>query len=220
MGVPEDRAAAFVAKITAGTTHEIRNVLAIIKESAGLITDVIHSLDGRALSNPDKVVRAVGRIDAQVSRGAALLANLNRFAHSLDRAQEAINLNQEVQQVEFLCQRLARQGRHQLQVQPGDRALPVGANPLWLQMALFAAVECCLDQLPEAGTVTVRTGQQGDRPSLEFVAEAGEQAVLPFATGAASWCQLVELLDRLGASIEASNTERRFLIVLPLAEVA
>ena len=219
MGSPEDRDAAFVAKITAGATHEIRNVLAIIKESAGLVTDVIHSLGGRALSNPDKVVRAVGRIDAQVSRGAALLANLNRFAHSLDRAQEGTDLNQEIQQTAFLCQRLARQGRHQIEVQPGDQALPVGVNPLWLQMALFAAVECCLDQLPEAGTVIIRTDRQGDRPSLEFVAEAEQEAVPPFATGTASCGQLVQLLDRLGASIEASDTERRFLIVLPLAEV-
>ena len=220
MGAPEDRDAAFVAKITAGATHEIRNVLAIIKESAGLVTDVIHSLGGRALSNPDKIVRAVGRIDAQVSRGAALLANLNRFAHSLDRAQEGTDLNQEIQQTAFLCQRLARQGRHQIEAQPGDQALPVGVNPLWLQMALFAAVECCLDQLPEAGTVTIRTGLQEGRPSLAFVAEAGEEAVPPFVTGAASWGQLVELLDRLGASIEVSNTERRFTIVLPLAGVA
>jgi C4-dicarboxylate-specific signal transduction histidine kinase len=219
MGVPEDCDAAFVAKITAGATHEIRNVLAIIKESAGLVTDVIDSLGGRPLSNPDKVVRAVGRIDAQVSRGAALLANLNRFAHSLDRAHEETDLNQEVQQTAFLCQRLARQGRHQIQVQTGDQALTVGLNLLWLQMALFAAAERCLDQLPEAGTVTIRTGRQGDRPSLEFVAEAEQEAVPPFVTSTASWGQLVQLLDRLGASIEASDTERRFLIVLPLAEV-
>jgi C4-dicarboxylate-specific signal transduction histidine kinase len=220
MGAPEDRDAAFVAKITANATHELRNVLAIVKESAGLVTDVIHSLGGRALSNPDKVVRAIGRIDAQVNRGAAFLANLNRFAHSLDRAREEIDLNQEAQQTAFLCQRLARRGRHEIRVQSGDQALPVGVNSLWLQMALFAAVECCLDQLPEAGTVTIRTARQGDRPSLEFVAEAGQEAVAPFATGTASWGQLLQLLDRLGASIEASNTERRFLIVLPLAEVA
>ena len=97
MGVPEDRDAAFVAKITAGATHEIRNVLAIIKESAGLVTDVIHSLGGRPLSNPDKVVRAVGRIDAQVSRGAALLAearrSLFRASPTADQAEGAPDPN-------------------------------------------------------------------------------------------------------------------------------
>jgi C4-dicarboxylate-specific signal transduction histidine kinase len=220
MSVSEDRDAAFVAKIAASATHEIRNVLAIIKESAGLVGDVIQSQGGRAAVSPDKVVRAIDRIDAQVSRGAEILTYLNRFAQSLDRAQGENSLNQEVQQAAFLSERFARQGRHQVQVQVADQDMSVGANPLWLQMALFVAVECSLDQLPEASTVTIRTSLHGDRPSVEFVAEAGEGPALPVATGTACWGRLVELLDRLGASVEASNTERRFLIVLPLASIA
>jgi hypothetical protein len=86
-------------------------------------------------------------------------------------------------------------------------------------MALYAAVECCFDQLPEAATLTVRTSLQGGRPSLEFVTEMGGEATPPFATGAASWGQMTELLDRIGASIETSDTERRLLIALPSTEV-
>jgi C4-dicarboxylate-specific signal transduction histidine kinase len=215
MGVPEDRDAAFVAKITANATHEIRNVLAIIKESAGLITDVIHSQGGRALSNADKVERALERIDAQVGRGAAFLENLNRFSHCLDRAQDEIDLNQEAQQTAFLCQRLVRRGRHEIQVQTADGAVPTGVNPLWLQIALYTAAECCLDQLPEAGVLTIRTTRREDRPSLELVAESEQEASPPLATGTESWGQLLELLGRLGASIEASDTERRLTISLP-----
>jgi C4-dicarboxylate-specific signal transduction histidine kinase len=215
MGVSEDRDAAFVARITASTTHEIRNVLAIIKESAGLIGDVVHSSSGRAMQYADKVERAVGRIDAQVGRGAEILTNLNRFAHCLDRASEGTDLNQDVQQVAFLSQRLARQGRHQIHVRAADQPLPVCVHPLRLQMALFAAVECCLNEMPEASTVTIRAGRRGDRSSIEFVAEAAEGTAEPIAGGGASWRQLAELIDDLGASIEASKTERRLLIVLP-----
>lgn len=215
MGVSDDRDAAFVARITASTTHEIRNVLAIIKESAGLIGDVVHSSSGRAMQNADKVERAVGRIDAQVGRGAEILTNLNRFAHSLDRPQEEIDLNQEVQQVAFLSLRLARKGRHQIHVQGMDQAQPVGVNAFRLQMVLFAAVECCLEEMPDASTVTIRAGRQGDRSSIEFVAEAAEGSAAPIATDGASWRRLAELIDHLGASIEASNTERRLLIALP-----
>lgn len=215
MGVPEDRDAAFVAKITANATHEMRNVLAIIKESAGLIKDVIHFQGGRGLPNADKFARAIDRIDAQVSRGAAFLESLNRFAHCLDRAQDEIDLNQEAQQTAFLCQRLARRGRHEIQVQSADQAVPAGVNPLWLQIALYAAVECCLDQLPEAGKLTICTTRREDQPSLEFVAEGGQEASPPLATGTPGWGQLLELLGRVGASIEASDTERRLTITLP-----
>jgi len=176
---------------------------------------VIHSQGGQGLPNADKFARAIDRIDAQVSRGAAFLENLNRFAHCLDRDQDEIDLNQEAQQTAFLCQRLARRGRHEIQVQSADQAVPAGVDPLWLQIALYAAVECCLDQLPEASKLTICTTRREDRPSLEFVAEAGQEASPPLATGTPSWRQLLELLGRVGASIEASDTERRLTITLP-----
>jgi hypothetical protein len=84
MSTPEDRNAAFVAEVTAGTTHEIRNVLAIVKESAGLIGDLIYAFNRRGSLDQDKLTRSLGRIDAQVARGTELLSNLSRFAHSLD----------------------------------------------------------------------------------------------------------------------------------------
>jgi C4-dicarboxylate-specific signal transduction histidine kinase len=218
MSVPENREAAFLAKITASATHEIRNVLAIVKESAGLIQDVIHSWSQSEVPNQDKVLRSLGRIDAQVTRGADLLSNLNRFAHSLDRVQEETDLSLEAQQVALLSQRFARKKRHLVQVRSADQRLPVAVKPLELQMALFAAVECCLDQLPEASTVTIHPAREGDRASVEFIGEAGEEALLPAPSAADGWGRLVELLDDFGASIETSDTAYRFRIVLPLVE--
>ncbi len=215
MSAPENREAAFLAKITASATHEIRNVLAIVKESAGLIQDVIHSWGQSGVPNQDKVLRSLGRIDAQVTRGADLLSNLNRFAHSLDRAQEETDLSLEAQQVALLSQRFARKKRHLVQVRPADQRLPVALKPLELQMALFAAVECCLDQLPEASTVTLHPAREGDRASVEFIGEAGEKALLPAPAAADGWGRLVKLLDDFGASVETSDTAYRFRIVLP-----
>jgi len=37
----ESRKAAFMGRITASATHDMKNVLAIIKESAGLMEDLI-----------------------------------------------------------------------------------------------------------------------------------------------------------------------------------
>jgi C4-dicarboxylate-specific signal transduction histidine kinase len=215
MSRPEDREAAFLAKITASATHEIRNVLAIVKECAGLIQDVILSSSRGEIPKQDKVLRSLGRIDAQVARGAELLSHLNRFAHSLDRAQEETDLNLEVQQAAFLSQGFAKKKRHLLQVRPADRGLPVAVRPLELQMALFAAVECCLDQLPEASTVTIKPARQGNRASVEFIGETREEGALPAPAAADGWGPLVELLDDFGASIESSDTEYRFRILLP-----
>jgi len=213
MSTPDDRDAAFIGKITASATHELRNVLAIVKESAGLIEDIVESSDQRGSPHADRLMRAVGRIREQVNRGADLITSLNKFAHSLDHDEEKIDLNQAVQQVSFLCQRGARQRRQFVEGQPTDQDLAVYLSHLRLQMAICATVECCLEQLPEGAKVTVRPGQ-GDPPSLEFLAEVGSDQVSLALTEAAAWTRLQEVLDELGASIEKADEAQGFRLIL------
>lgn len=214
MSTSEDREAAFVGSITAGATHELRNVLAIVKESAGLIADLVDASDRGGSPKPDALKRAVGRIEAQVKRGSELLTSLNRFAHSLDHPEDEIGLNDMAEQISFLCQRAARKGRHVVQAQPGDKDLAVVVNLLRLQMALYAAVECCLEQLPEAGTLSLQAARHEGRPAFEFKGEAGDEAVSLVPKEAAAWSRLAAVLDDLGASVEESEAPQGFRLVL------
>jgi C4-dicarboxylate-specific signal transduction histidine kinase len=220
MTASEDREAAFVAQVTAGTTHEIRNVLAIVKESAGLIEDLIYAFNKRGSLDQEKLMRSLGRIDAGVARGTEILANLNRFAHSLDQAQDAIDLTQEIQQVASLCQFRARGKRHVLKVQPGGQNLTVVVDPFRFQMSLFAAVGCCLEQLPEGSTVSISTDRRDGRPTVEFTGHGGDEAILPAPTEAMGWSPLVEFADRLGASVEVAESAYGFRISLPAADAS
>ena len=220
MTAPEDREAAFVAQVTAGTTHEIRNILAIVKESAGLIEDLIYAFNQRGSLDQDKLMRSLGRIGAQVARGTELLSNLSRFAHSLDDAQDAIDITPEIQQVASLCQFRARGRRHLLQVQPGGENLTVVVDPFRFQMSLFAAVGCCMEQLPEGSTVSISTGRKDGRPTVEFTGEGAGEAMLPAPTEATGWSQAVELAERLGASVEVVESAYGFRISLPAAEAS
>jgi C4-dicarboxylate-specific signal transduction histidine kinase len=220
MTTPEDRGAAFVAEVAAGTTHEIRNILAIVKESAGLIEDLIYAFNKRGSLDQEKLTRSLGRIDAQIARGTEILSNLNRFAHSLDDAQDEIDVTREIQQVASLCQFRARRKRHLLQVQPGDHDLKVVVDPFRFQMSLFAAVGCCLEQLPEGSTVSIGTDRKSDRPTVEFTGQGGDEAMLPTPTEAMGWSRLVELAAGLGASVEVAESAYGFRISLPAADAS
>ena len=220
MSRSEDRHAAFVAEVTAGTTHEIRNILAIVKESAGLIEDLIHAFNKRGSLDQDKLIRSLGRIDAGVARGTEILSNLNRFAHSLDNVQDTVDVTREIQQVASLCQFRARRKRHLLQVQPGDQSLMVVIDPFRFQMSLFAAVGCCLEQLPEGSTVSISTDRKGDRPTIEFTGHGGDEATLPNPTEATGWSPLLELADGLGASVEVAESAYGFRIRLSAADAS
>jgi hypothetical protein len=78
--------AAFMGRITAGVTHEIKNVLAIIKESAGLMEDLFELSKDHAPPPREKFLRTLTRITEQVRRGVDLATNLNEFAHTSDES--------------------------------------------------------------------------------------------------------------------------------------
>ena len=217
MSMSENREAEFLARITTGTTHEIRNVLAIVQESAGLIEDMVRSYEKTGALKPDRLIRSVERIAAQVSRGSDLMSTLNRFAHSLDNEQERIDLDLEAKQVALLCGRMARQKGHLIQVRRKGDDVMFTINRLQLEMALFAGVEVCLEQLPQPGTVVMHSGRVRDIPTVDFAAEVGVGVALPAPTEASGWTQVVEFLNNMGATVETENVESHFRISFPFA---
>ena len=214
MSTTEDREAAFIGLITAGATHELRNVLAIVKESTGLIADIINASDRPGAAKPEKLMRAAGRIEAQVKRGSELLTNLNRFAHSLDHPQDEVDLAEVTRQVPFLCQRIARRGRHRVEVRSEESSLRVVVNLLRLQMAMYAAVECCLEQLPEGGTLNLKPVRHEDGPSLEFKGDVEGVAVSFSPTRAQAWQRLAPALEGLSASVQVLDSAQGFRLAL------
>jgi C4-dicarboxylate-specific signal transduction histidine kinase len=220
MSISDDREAAFIAAITASATHEMRNVLAIVKESAGLIEDLVRSTERRGAPDPSRFLRCVDRINTQVARGADIVSSLNRFAHSLEHAVALLQLDQELHQAAFLSQRFARQRGHAVEVRPGDQNLAVRANALRLQMTLFAALDCCMERLPGPGTVTLRAAGHDGRAVVECTGEGTSGAAGAAPTGAAGWSQLAELADDLGGSLDVAAEGCRFRLLLPAATAA
>jgi C4-dicarboxylate-specific signal transduction histidine kinase len=163
--------AAFLSTVTGGVTHEMRNVLAIIKESAGLLGDMVSlHAEGRAL-DPDRLRRAVDRVDAQVKRGASILAALNRISHAIDEDIATLDLDEELRQVVFLSRRKARICGLVLQNAEPTGKSHVRASPLRLQMALFSTLDRCIETLPEGTTIVSRVHAEMENVSVEFRGE-------------------------------------------------
>jgi len=211
--------AAFLATMTASATHEVRNVLAIIKESAGLIEDIFRVRSKRGGPDEEKIFRSVHRIDAQVKRGADLLSNLNRLSHSLDQDMATVDLQGEVVLAVFLSQRLARKkGLSVATLETAADALAT-VHPLHLQMALFTAIECCIEELEEGGSITAGLPDVGGTPVVEIRGiQKGGTGVSPPADGEA-WAYLKELVESLGASLGRPEDGYGITISFHLAKV-
>jgi len=208
--------AAFIARMTASTTHELRNALAVVKESAGLVDDLTLALQRQRPVNPEKMLSATRRIDAQVARAADLLTSLHRLAHGLDHAREPLDVGQHLRHVVFLCQRFARlrRSRIELAAEHGD-GRTVQANALHLLMLLTTAIDCALELLPEESVVALRVTGAGGGSTIELTATAGGGVAPPSPEGAASWPRLTALGGRLGAAVTAARSGFGIRLALP-----
>jgi hypothetical protein len=167
--------AAFMGRITAGVTHEIKNVLAIIKESAGLMEDLFELSKDHAPPPREKYLRTLTRITEQVRRGVDLAANLNEFAHTSDERVAGVDLNQAVAQTALLSQRLARLKGITLVAESCQKTVPMSTDPLAFQMLLFHAVEFIMGLVDEGSVITLKpTCNHGNRVLISADARPNE----------------------------------------------
>ena len=92
--------------MAASVSHEIKNVLAIINENAGLLQDMLGMHEKGMPLSPERLSRLAQSIARQVSRGDGIVKGMNRFAHSADDAKEKVDVGALVQFMTRLAGRL------------------------------------------------------------------------------------------------------------------
>ncbi len=155
--------ALFMGRITAGATHEIKNVLAIIKESAGLIEDLMAIGQKNGRMPTEKLMKTLAKIADQVHRGVELSTRLNEFAHAADQDAASVELNTAVERVVSLSQRFARLKRVRLEAHQKDAERAVFTDPLGFLMLMFSGIELLMNHVGENGLISVKPSPaQGD----------------------------------------------------------
>ena len=120
---------AFMGKITAGATHEMNNVLATIRESGGLLQDLMGLCQDSSFPYREKFLKVLTNIDDQVRRGVELATKLNKFSHSMDNPETRIDAQTILQLNLFLMHRFARLKQVTLAMSPGDENPELVTNP-------------------------------------------------------------------------------------------
>jgi hypothetical protein len=208
----EDQELAFLGKITAWLTHDLKNVLAIILENAGLMEDILSFSPKGALPHPEKFFKPLTVIQNQVRRGAEISTALNRLGKSLTEPPGEVEVNALLQQTAFLLERPVRLKRGKLEVIPAEKGLAIKAHPLPLYLALGTLMEILLEDLAPGGAITLRPEQNGADIALQVAAPAADEtrrAALP--------PQLAGLKEMLGLRLDSLNLpgQKGFLLTVP-----
>ena len=161
---------AFMGKITAGITHEMNNVLAIIRESAGLMEDIFAISKEGPLPHKEKLDQALARIEGQVSRGVELNKELNRFAHSMDSPEADLKIDELLVHIQALNARFARIRQVELNVQMPSSAGQIRTNPFLLLQLFCSCLESCLEWTEAGGQVELSHDNIDGGPAIQMLA--------------------------------------------------
>ena len=204
----------FFGEMSASISHEIKNVLAIVNENAGLLQDLvlIHAKQGRAL-DPERLQRVATSLQRQVERGDRIARDLNRFSHSADAAVEQVDV---VEMVQFML----RLGSRLIMVKEGDPVLEGGSqsqlaltNRFFLQRIFWGSLLRTLDQCRHHQTVRISVDAVEEKACIRFrglSAEAFEAVKASFSN------EEMLVAGALGIRIDtAGSPEQLCLTFLP-----
>jgi nitrogen-specific signal transduction histidine kinase len=207
----------FIGKILAGFTHEIKNYLAIIKESAGLMEDLI-TLGKDSEKDSGQYLEIIHSIEEHIEKANVLFRYLNRFAHRMDNQFATFNVNESLEELAALVTRFANQKKITIE-KDFDESMPViYNNPSLLQFVIYTALEKKIRNLNKNNKITIKTGVVENSVRVRLVSEGnllegegkgeGDTTSIPHEI-------LEKIVKQLGGNISEENV-RETLMTIPL----
>ncbi len=190
-------------KLTASATHEFQNVLAIIKESAGLMEDV---LTLTSMENAELLEQRLGMplstIKKQVARGVDLVSCLNGFAHSTDHARHKVDVQVLVKRLVSLSRRLAASTGVELAFEEGQPSLYLETDAVQLQVCLYYALESLFLALPARSLITLTLKGTSSLSAVTVAATHPDQAIPDDLSQVICQGHSWEVLQKAGQAIQ------------------
>jgi signal transduction histidine kinase len=128
-------------KMSASISHDLKNVLAVINENAGLLEDFCLMAEKGKPLDLARVKRLAGDLKSQIRRGDQIITTLNKFAHSADRESVPIDLGELLGLLAALSLRFASMRGVSLEIHKPVAPVTVTTFPFGLLNLLWL----CLD---------------------------------------------------------------------------
>jgi C4-dicarboxylate-specific signal transduction histidine kinase len=204
----------FFGKMTASISHEIKNALAIINESAGLLDDLTLLAEKGVPLDPAKLKSQAAKIMKQIQRADGIVKLMNRFAHSVDETAKSVDLHDVIEFALALSARFASMRGVTLETRRPDKPVMVYTNPFFLENVLWLCLDFAMDKAGKGATVVLTVDEKESKARVRWAGLGSAKGL----TGAPlSGEQEKALMEALGAEIGVHEGE--MVLSLPLATV-
>lgn len=198
----------FFGQISASISHELKNVLATVYETAGLMDDLVDiSQENGEELDPEHTRKLCSRILEQIRRGNSIIKNMNSFAHSVDEPLHSVDAVKMAEFMISLCSRFASIKEVRLQGGNMDFA-DVSTDPFFLELILYRCILFALKNPDEDRNIILSVH------SLQDGAEFRLQGTAPITDGFPEPA-MAELRNALQAKLDILEDKKGIRISLP-----
>jgi signal transduction histidine kinase len=189
-------------------SHELKNVLAIISETLGLMEELVE-LSGKGIElKPEKLRSLSASIIEEVERANAITRNMNAFAHGVDEFLRDVDIRRTVALMIELSQLETSLKKAELRLEPGEPCT-ISTSPFFLADLVFRVLKASSQCVAPGSEIRVSFDSNNDGVRVIFSGIASN-GIEGFPTETDSF-----LAKALSATISISAAANELSIALP-----
>ncbi len=149
-----------LGRILAGFSHDMKNHLGIIRESNGLMEDLIAM--GALSDDPqmaERFQKLIATIEKKVVESAEMFKNLSNFAHRSDTPRSTFDLNDLLREALTFLSRFARLKQVKLSFEPQEDIPSLYNDPSLLHHIIYRLFMTCLESLQAGNELSIITAR-------------------------------------------------------------
>ena len=152
---------AFFGKVNASISHELKNILAIISEAAGLLNDLTEMATKGQNFELEMMKTCSQDIVEEIQRGFTTIKQMNIFSHSVDDPLKRVNLSEVLDLVIHLAGFLSFSSK--VRFDPPEEASPIVLTCPWrLQNLIYQALVYAFESVGSDGEIQLSLHPQKD----------------------------------------------------------
>ncbi|HDZ61826.1 MAG TPA: hypothetical protein ENH40_01615 [Nitrospirae bacterium] len=214
----------FIGKVLACFPHSIRNRLATIRETAGLMGDLLRQEDQWSEDDQKKFTGILSTIENHVNILARKNEYLDRFAQRMGKTFTTLDLREVVEEVVSFSSRFAHLRRVSLTLDAAKTLPSIYSDPLLIYFIVSIMIDDLLERVERGGKVIVRVEQINN----EMLIEAQGCGTLDTAAPSTEernkyWLTGQQVVNNLGGRLKTSaigSDMRQTSLFLPIKQVS
>ncbi|MBU0945404.1 MAG: hypothetical protein KJ804_05035 [Proteobacteria bacterium] len=163
-------------RLMAGFAHDMKNHLGIIRESNGLMADLVE-MGGLAEDEKvqERLKKSIAAIERRVVLAADMFHSLSCFSHRSDTPYSSFQLNDLIREECVFLERFSRLKQIEVVLELGDGLHALYNDPSLLHHVLYRMYNKCLTQMESGHKLLIITEQEGAKSSILFRLQATPQ---------------------------------------------